>query len=69
MIENEDVDDVVDALQRHYRERLSEWETQFVSSVAEQWEERGELTEKQRAKLEEVFDRVSGGGRDGGRSA
>ena len=66
MIENEDVDDIVDALRRHYHERLSEWETKFVSSVVEQWEERGELTEKQRAKLEEVFDRVSGGGQDGG---
>ena len=69
MIENEDVDDVVDALQRHYRERLSDWEERFVASVSEQWEDRGTFTDKQRTKLEDIFDRVSGGGRDGGTPA
>ena len=69
MIDNEDVDDVLDALRRHYAHRLSEWENGFVASVSEQWEEKDGLTDKQRGKLEEIFDRVSGGGRDGGRSA
>ena len=69
MIDNEDVDDVIGALQGHYAERLSEWEEGFLRSIAEQWDERGDLTLKQREKLEQIFDRVSQRGQDGGRSA
>lgn len=65
----DDVDDVIDALQRHYADQLSEWEESFLESIAEQWEDRVALTVKQREKLEQIFDRVSQGGRSGGRPA
>lgn len=38
-----------------YTERLSEWERSFVESVAEQFERRGTLSEKQEDILEQIY--------------
>jgi len=54
-----DIDDVLAALQGQFAARLTPWETDFVASLAEQWEERQSLTEKQRTKLDEVFERAA----------
>lgn len=69
MLRDDEVEEVLDALEAHYGERLTEWERRFVNSVRDQFDEHGRLTDKQRTKLDEVFERVSGGGRDGGRTA
>lgn len=37
---------------------FSEWELDFLESVADQFDERGTLTEKQREKLRAMWDRV-----------
>ncbi len=60
---------ILDALEEHYSDVLSSWELDFVESLRGQMDARQALTPKQLAKLDEVFERVSGGGRSGGRSA
>ena len=37
--------------------KYSEWEQDFVSSVKEQFEYRGELSAKQRAKLKQIWEK------------
>lgn len=37
---------------------FSEWETGFVESIADQFEERGALTRKQIEKLEAVWNKI-----------
>ena len=58
--DDSDIDSVLHALQFQFAERLTPWETDFVESLAEQWEERKSLTDKQRTKLDEVFERAAG---------
>lgn len=55
-----DIEEVLAALQGQFAERLSPWETDFVASLAEQWEEEKSLSDKQREKLDEVFERAAG---------
>lgn len=68
MLRPNEVESVIGALEEHYSEHLSSWEVDFVSSLREQWEARGALSVRQLEVLDSVFERVSGGGRDGGRS-
>ncbi len=37
--------------------RLSEWEQAFLTSVRQQFAQRGTLTEKQQEKLESIYER------------
>jgi hypothetical protein len=37
-------------------DRLSKWEQDFIESLAEQWEERGTLSERQREILERIYE-------------
>jgi hypothetical protein len=37
--------------------RLSKWEAEFVSSITDQWERSRRLTDAQKEKLGEVWDR------------
>jgi hypothetical protein len=55
----DDLDDLLAALQGQFAARLTPWETDFVASLAEQWEEQKSLSDKQRAKLNEVFERAA----------
>lgn len=41
---------------------LSDWEVSFAESVVQQLEEGSVLTDKQKAKLEDVLDRVTADG-------
>ena len=53
----------------HYADELTQWEYYtFLPSVSEQLDERGTLSDKQAAILDKMFERVSRGGRSGGRS-
>ena len=60
---------VLDALRHHYAGQLTPWEMDFLESVTDQHDAGRALTEKQRAKLDQIFGRVSHGGHDGGSSA
>lgn len=55
--------EVVDAIEAHYADRLSEWEVGFVDSISRQIGEGKSLTPLQQQKLDEVFERVSNKGR------
>lgn len=62
---DKEVDDTIDALLRHFRAGLSEWEHDFVTSLQRQRGRGASLTARQRAKLDDVFERASGGGKRG----
>jgi hypothetical protein len=55
-----------EAILKHYDDRLSAWEDNFVRSMA-QFAKIGLLTQKQIKKLDEIFERVSMSGTDSGR--
>mgnify|MGYP003396352444 CR=1 FL=1 len=63
MLDDSEVDDVLEALETHFADSLSPWEWDFVRSVGGQWEERRSLTDKQRAKLDSIFERFARGAR------
>jgi hypothetical protein len=56
------------AIETHFSDALNDWEGTFVASLAERLDAGRTLTTRQLEKLDEVFERVSGGGRNGGRS-
>lgn len=58
-----EVDDVLDTIEKHFSDRLSDWEAQFIESLQKQREYGKALSEKQKAKLDDVFERASNGGR------
>lgn len=69
MSDADDLAETIEALLTHYADDLTAWEYQtFLPSVSDQLEERGTLSEKQTAVLNQIFERVSKGGRSGGRS-
>lgn len=60
---DDEVSDILDVIEKHFADRLSDWEMGFVESITSQVENGKALTEKQRAKLDQVFERVSNKGR------
>ncbi len=54
---SEDEDMVDDCLARD--SRLTEWEQEFIRSLHERLDEGRELTEKQAARLDVIWDRVT----------
>ncbi len=60
-LSNAEVDDVLDAIEKHFADRLTSWETDFIESISAQWEQAMFLTAKQREKLEEIFERFAHG--------
>ena len=52
----------------HFSDKLSVWETEFIESIEERLSgSANPLTEKQGEALDRIFEKVSGGGRSGGR--
>lgn len=39
--------------------KLSEWEQQFIASIGEQLAEGGGLSQKQRERLEQIWERIT----------
>ncbi len=39
--------------------RLTEWEAEFIDSVSRQFADKGSLSEKQDARLEAIWERVT----------
>ena len=69
MTRADDLAETIEALWTHYADDLTGWEyNTFIPSVSEQLEARGTLSEKQAALLDQIFERVSKGGRSGGQS-
>lgn len=59
MLRPDEVEEVLKAVELHAHE-LSDWETEFMDSIRRQWDERGSLTDKQTAKLDEIFEKHLG---------
>jgi len=68
MSADHDVGEMLEAIEAHYSDRLTEWEVDFIESVTAQWAARQWISEKQRGVLETIFEKVSHGGRDSGHS-
>ena len=68
MLEDDEIESTIDTLRGHYKDRLTGWEREFLDSIETQYDATGHLTERQKAKLDQIFDRCSGGGQDGGAS-
>lgn len=62
-LRDDEVDDVIEAIATHYADRLSTWENGFMDSVSRARDDGRALTDTQKAKLDEIFERVSNGGR------
>lgn len=56
-----DAREFCDTLLRHFPEKLSEWEDGFARSLLRALDNGAILTAKQKAKLDEVMERVAGG--------
>ena len=39
--------------------KLTEWETEFITSVIDQFQSKGDLSDKQAAIVEKIFDKLS----------
>jgi len=52
--------DLVEVLQKHSSDRLTEWEEGFLSSIEKRLDEGVELTEKQGEALDKIWRRVMG---------
>jgi len=59
---------LLDALTQHYTDRLTPWEVDFVNDMENLVDAGRLLSPRRLTKLEEIFDRVSQRGRDGGQS-
>lgn len=62
-MDHDETGDVIEAIQKHFADRLSVWETEFIESVAEQHEAGRALSPRQLEKLSEIFEKASRGGR------
>jgi hypothetical protein len=52
---DDDIEEMIE--EASARDDLTEWETEFLYSIAKQYEETESLTNRQRAKLQEICDR------------
>jgi hypothetical protein len=41
-----------------YNDNLTEWETNFILSISDQFEMNGNLTDRQCEKLEQIYDKL-----------
>lgn len=60
MLQDSEISDTIDMLKKHFIKQLSPWECDFLESIEDQWETRRSLSEKQRAKLDEIAERLAG---------
>lgn len=63
MLREDEVDDVLDAIRKHFYERLTVWECGFIDNVKAARDDGQKLTPTQRTKLDEIFEKVSNHGR------
>lgn len=54
----QDIDEAAGVDPRRGGLKLSAWEEEFIESIKEQFEDRGTLTDKQKAKLSEIWERI-----------
>jgi hypothetical protein len=56
-LSDSDVTEILEALESHFAGKLNQWEAEFVESVSDQWDDgNGRLSDRQRAKLEEIWN-------------
>lgn len=55
--------EVLSTIETHFSDRLNDWEAGFIDSITRQLGVGKSLTDGQKKKLDEVFERVSNQGR------
>jgi hypothetical protein len=58
-LRDDEIEDVLDMLERHEKGVLNQWETGFLENIREQWDRSQFLTDNQRAKLDELAERAA----------
>lgn len=58
-LRDDEVADVVEAIGTHFSDRLTDWEIGFMESIRSRIDNNRGLTDGQRAKLDQIFERVS----------
>jgi len=56
-LRDDEVEGVLDWVERHDVAKLTDWEATFVDDIRRRFDDRGFLTENQKAKLDEIFER------------
>lgn len=59
MLDDDEIDEAISRIQRHYRDRLTEWEEEFIENIAQLRLAGRELSDGRRKKLEEIFDKCA----------
>lgn len=54
----DDIEDLISDCEAR-ADKLSEWEANFIQSVREQFDKRGSLTDRQYAKLSDIWEKVT----------
>ena len=62
-LRDDEVDDVIETIETHFFSRLTSWEIGFMDSIRNQIDNHRGLTNGQKTKLDEIFERVSNQGR------
>lgn len=62
-LRDDEVEDVVEAIETHFSDRLSDWEMGFMESIRSRIDSGQGLTDGQRTKLDQIFEKVSNQGR------
>lgn len=62
-LRDDEVEDVVETIETHFSGRLNDWETGFMESIRSQIDNGRSLTDNQKIKLDQIFERVSNQGR------
>ena len=55
---SDDISQMIEDCEARYT-KLSEWEQQFIDSISKQLEHGRSLTDKQRERLEQIWERVT----------
>lgn len=63
MLRDDEVAEVLETIETHFADRLNDWEAGFIDSITRRLGEGKSLTDGQKKKLDEVFERVSNQGR------
>lgn len=58
-LSDSEVEEILDTIESHFSGQLSEWELEFVTSLTEQWAKKKFLTDKQCARLDQIWTKVS----------
>ena len=56
MLRDDEVEEVLDWIERHCGPQLTDWEFRFIEDVRRRWDRDGSLSPGTLAKLDEIFE-------------